>query len=94
MENVLNELWNGGIVPKSDCRPQTEEYRQLKEYIDRHRLTLVATLDDDQFAVFDTFDACYAEYLALSEEAIFSYAYKLGMRTALEVLHGISGNDK
>ena len=88
MENVLHELWSSGIVPKSDCRPQTEEYRQLKEYIDRHRLTLVATLDEDQFAVFDTFDACYAEYMSLSEEAIFTYAFKLGMRTALEVLQG------
>lgn len=90
MENIIKKLWRGNVNPKSDCEPQTTEYLQLIEYIDRHRKTLIATLDDDQFSVFDLFDACYAEYVGLREEAIFEYAYKLGMRTAITTLQGVS----
>ena len=32
------------------------------------------------------FDDCWSEYASLAEEAIFAYAFKLGMRIAIETL--------
>ena len=43
-------------------------------------------LTNEQLEVFDKLECCITEYISLNEEAIFSYAYRLGMRTAMEVI--------
>ena len=37
-------------------------------------------------AVLEKFDDCYNELTDINEREIFSYAFKLGMRIAIEVL--------
>ena len=86
MRDITKEIWHGNIVPQTDCRPQTDEYKQLTGYILRHKTDLTTTLTDEQLEVFDKLETCITEYISLNEAAIFSYAYRLGMRTAMEVM--------
>ena len=73
-------------MPQTDCKPRTEEFKQLTEYILRHKSDLLISLTKEQLEVFDKLETCVTEYVSISEEAIFSYAFHLGMRTALEAL--------
>ena len=86
MREITKEIWHGNVVPQTDCRPQTDEFKQLAEYILRHKSDLTISLTNEQLEVFDKLEDCVTEYVNISEEAIFSYAYRLGMRTAMEVM--------
>ena len=52
----------------------------------RHHDDLLKTLTDKQKEIFEKFEECWGEYTSLSEAAIFTYAFKLGMKLAIEVL--------
>ena len=84
---ITKELWYGNIVPQTDCRPQTEEFKQLTEYILRHKSDLTISLSKEQLEVFDKLETCVTEYISISEAELFTYAYHLGMRTTMEALH-------
>ena len=40
----------------------------------------------EQKEIFEKFDDCWSEYASYAEEAIFTYAFKLGMQIAIETL--------
>ena len=61
--------------------------KQLMEYMARHHITLLTTLNDEQKETFEKFDDCWGEYASLAEKSIFLYAFKLEMRLAIEVLN-------
>ncbi len=52
----------------------------------RHHDSLLKTMIDEQKEVFEKFHDCWSEYMSLAEAAIFEYAFKLGMRFAIETL--------
>ena len=41
---------------------------------------------NEQKEIFEKFDDCWSEYASYAEEAIFAYAFKLGMQIADETL--------
>ena len=84
MDNIIREFWYGNVIPHRDCRPQTPEAQQLTELIVRNRQELIMNMNDQQREIFDKLDSCWTEYVTITEEAIFSYAFKLGMRMADE----------
>lgn len=84
MNSTTRELWYGNIVPNSDCRPKTAELKKLAEYITLHRNELLVTLNDEQREIYEKLDACWDEYIKITEEAIFSYAFKLGLKMTSE----------
>ena len=86
MKNILGELWHGNIIPQEDNRNNSKEMKELLGYIARHHEDLVKTFTDEQKEIFEKFHDCWDEYATLSEEAIFAYAFKLGMHIAIEVL--------
>ena len=43
MKNVIQELWNGNIMPQDDCRNNSKEMRELLGYISRHHEALAKT---------------------------------------------------
>lgn len=86
MNSVIKELWYGNIVPQSDSRNNSPEMKRLMEYIARHHDELLKTMTDEQKEVFEKFDACWSEYANLAEEAIFEYAFRLGMKMVVEML--------
>ncbi len=86
MENVIKELWHGNIAPQSDSRNNSPEMKQLMEYMARHHDDLLKSMTDEQKEILEKFDDCWSEYASYAEEAIFEYAFKLGMKIAMEVL--------
>ena len=86
MKSIINELWHGNITPQEDSRNNSPEMKQLMEYIARHHDDLLKTMTDEQKEILEKFDDCWSEYTSLDEEAIFEYAFKLGMLIAIETL--------
>ena len=60
--------------------------KELMEYMARHHDDLLKTLNDEQREIFEKFDDRWSEYASYAEEAIFTYAFKLGMQIAIETL--------
>ena len=85
MKSIINELWLGNINPQTDSRNNSKEMKELMEYIARHHEDLLKTMTDEQKVIFEKFDDCWSEYVSLSEAAIFTYAFKLGSRFAIEI---------
>ena len=84
MNKMISELWRGNISPQTDSRDNSPEMKQLMEYMARHHDDLKKTMTEEQIEIFEKFDDCWSEYASLAEEAIFEYAFKLGMRIAIE----------
>ena len=84
--NAIKELWHGNIQPQEDSRTNTKEMKELIGYIARHREELEKDFTDEQKEIFEKFDDCWSEYTSLAEAAIFEYAFKLGMRLAIETM--------
>jgi hypothetical protein len=43
-------------------------------------------MTDEQKEIFEKFHDCWSEYAIISDEAVFEYAFKLGMQIAIEIL--------
>ena len=86
MRAILEELFYGNICPNTDCRSHDKETKQLMGYIADHHDNLLSTLNDHQKELLEKFDDCYNELTDINEREIFSYAFKMGMRIAIEVL--------
>ena len=86
MKSIINALWCGNIIPSENPKNNTPEMKELLNYIIRHNNDLEKTFTDDQKEIFQKLHDCWDEYIALSEAAIFEYAFKLGMQIAIEVL--------
>lgn len=89
MKNIINELWNGNIVPQEDSRnnsPDSPEMKELLGYMARHHEDLEKSFTDEQKKTFERFHDCWSEYASLAEAAIFEHAFKLGMQIAIKTL--------
>ena len=86
MKSMITELWHGNVMPSEDSRHNTPEMKRLLEYISRHNDDLLKTMTDEQKEIFEKFEDCWGEYASLSDEALFEYAFKLGMQMVIEVL--------
>ena len=85
--NVIKELWHGNIIPQEDSRTNSKEMKELLGYMARHHEDLDKTFTDEQKETFNKFHDCWSEYMSLAEAAIFEYAFKLGMKIAIESLY-------
>ena len=86
MKSMIKELWHGNIIPQEDSRNNSPEMKELMEYMARHHDDLLKTLTDEQKEIFEKFEDCWSEYTSYAEEAIFEYAFKLGMQITIDVL--------
>ena len=84
MKNIINELWHGTIIPQEDSRTNSPEMKELLSYMARYHEDLEKNFTDEQKETFEKFHDCWSEYMSLGEAAIFEYAFKLGMRIAIE----------
>lgn len=55
-------------------------------YIADHHDTLAKSLNEQQKEILEKFDDCYSELTDINEREIFMYAFRLGMRIAIDVL--------
>ena len=86
MRSILEELFYGNICPNTDCRSHDKETKQLMGYIADHHDNLLSTLNDQQKEIFEKFDDCYNELTDINEREIFAYAFRLGMRIAIDAM--------
>ena len=86
MRSILEELWYGNVCLSSGCRGGTKEVKELMGYIADHHDALLEKLTDKQKETLEKFDDCYAELTEINEREIFVYAFRLGMRIAIESL--------
>ena len=71
MKSMIDELWYGNVSPMDDTRNNTEEMKELMRYIARHQEELVATLTDEQKAIFEKFNDCWSESQARRKKRYF-----------------------
>ena len=86
MKSIINELWYGNIIPQEDSRTNSNEMKELINYMARHHEELEKSFIDGQKETFEKLHDCWSEYMSLAEAAIFEYAFKLGMQMAIDVL--------
>ena len=86
MRSILEELFYGNVCPNTDCRSKDKETKELMGYIADHHSALNETLTDKQKEVFEKFNDCYDELTDINEREIFVYAFRLGMRIAIDSL--------
>ena len=86
MNETIEELWHGNIIPQEDSRTNSPEMKELLSYMARHHEDLEKSFTNEQKEIFEKFHDCWSEYASLAEEAIFAYAFKLGGRLMLETL--------
>ena len=55
-------------------------------YIADHHDKLLKELTDEQKETFEKFNDCYNELTDINEREIFVYAFRLGMKIAIDVL--------
>ncbi len=84
MKSIIKEFWRGNVMPPEDSRHNMQEMKQLLEYIRWHNDALLKTMTDEQKEIFEKFHDCWNEYASYAEEAIFTYAFKLGAQLMLE----------
>ena len=86
MRSILEELFYGNVCPNTDCRSKDKETKELMGYIADHHSALNETLTDKQKELFEKFNDCYDELTDINEREIFVYAFRLGMKIAIDVL--------
>ena len=94
MRSILDELFYGNVYPSEDRWSCTKDARELIGYIADHHDNLRESLTDEQRELFDKLNDCQTEIEAIAERALFAYAFKLGMRIAIEVFSGDKYNEK
>ena len=83
MKSILEELWYGNI---RSCPNTSKETKELMGYIADHHEAILGMLTDKQKETFEKFDDCWDELTDINEREIFVYAFRLGMRIAIDVL--------
>ncbi len=86
MRSIMEELWYGNVCPSTECSEIIKEAKELMGYIATHHDKLQATLTDKQKEMLEKFDDCHAELSDIMQREIFSYAFRLGARIAIEVM--------
>ena len=86
MKSILEELFYGNVCPNTDCRSQSKETKELMGYIADHHDKLIKEITDEQKETFEKFTDCYNELTDINEREIFVYAFRLGMKIAIDVL--------
>ena len=86
MRSILEELFYGNVCPNTDCRSQSKETKELMGYIADHHDKLKGKLSNEQKEIFEKFTDCYDELTDINEREVFVYAFRLGMKIAIDVL--------
>ena len=86
MRSILEELFYGNVCPCTNYASANTETEKLMGYLAAHHKTLREELTDKQKETLEKFDECQFELTAIREREMFLYAFKLGMRIAIDVL--------
>ncbi len=87
MDNILKEFWYGNISPFEQFYPNTKEMKELSDFIARHYDDLMARLPEKDKELLEKYNDNVLELEELTNQALFAYAFSLGMRLAVVCLH-------
>ena len=83
---ILEELWNGNILPNEWDMVQKGKMLHLGELIIRHERELDPLLSEKAKEILEKLQDNQAEWASLKECEIFMYGFRLGARIMLEVM--------
>ena len=86
MRSILEELFYGNVCPDVVFQSTNKDTKELMGCITDHHNTLMEELTAKQKETLEKFEDCYSELTDINEREIFVYAFRLGMRIAIEVL--------
>ena len=87
MKNLLKEFWYGNISPFEQFYPNTQEMKELSGFIARHYDDLLERLPEKEKEILEKYNENVLELESLTNEALFAYAFSLGVRLAVVCLH-------
>ena len=86
MRKILEELWYGNICCDNVWQNTSKEVKELmKCTVEKHE-SLRESLTDSQKELLEQFDDGDAKLNDMNEREIFTYAFRLGARIAIEVM--------
>lgn len=85
MKRTLIDFWYGNINPQ-DHKQYDPRIADLLKLVGRNRSELNQTLNDSQREILEKYEDCTNEMTSYCERDIFIYAFRLGMRLAIEAL--------
>lgn len=85
MKKTLIDFWYGNINPQ-DHKQDDPRIADLLKLMQRNRSELNQTLNDSQREILEKYEDCANEMTSYCERDIFIYAFRLGMRLAIEAL--------
>ena len=85
MKRTLIDFWYGNINPQ-DHKQDDPRIADLLKLVGRNRSELNQTLNDSQREILEKYEDCTNEMTSYCERDIFIYAFRLGMRLAIEAL--------
>lgn len=83
---ILEELWNGNILPSERNIGMGGKIQHLGELIIRHEKALDPLLSEKAKELLEKLQDNQAEWASLNECEIFMYGFRLGARITLEVM--------
>ena len=83
---ILEELWNGNILPSERNIGAGSKMQHLGELIIRHEKNLDPLLSEKAKELLEKLQDNQAEWAYLKECEIFTYGFRLGARIMLEVM--------
>ena len=86
MKSILEELFHGNVSPGTDCRHGNSQKRVIQQLVASQHHNLYKALTDEQKALLAEFDNSDTELIDINECEVFVYAFKLGMRIAIEIV--------
>ena len=92
--DIINELWYGNVSPFEQYTRGDKPLKELLKLVARNREELDGTLTDKQKEIFEKFEDCWGEYASYAEEAIFEYAFRLGVQLMAEAFLLSLGEDE
>lgn len=85
MKRTLIDFWYGNINPQ-DHKQDDPRIADLLKLMQRNRSELNQNLNDSQREILEKYEDCANEMTSYCERDIFIYAFRLGMRLAIEAL--------
>ena len=85
MDNVLHDLYHGGIFPAEHIVSRDPEYRPVNRKISDEKRYFESKMSLDDCRRFEALGNLYAQSSCMQEEASFYYGFKLGAALMLAV---------
>ena len=80
MKNIIEELWNGEILPQENLTKDNPEYQELRHRQIKKQQELVKTLSDEQNEKFEDYCESALAASAVAEREAFISGFKIAMR--------------